>query len=127
MKTTWGTMAPPLGLKRVKIVDLLATLLSSHNDDVATAVLDSKALPVCCELFARYPFNNFLHHHVESMMTSILEWGHPALLAHLFASKQEGGCDVIGLVTEVGVDPPSTDRLTDSTHNHNSNKPPPLH
>lgn len=99
MRTTWGTMSPPLGLKRVKVVDLLATLVSSHNDAVAAAVLESGALPVCCKLFARYPFNNFLHHHVESMITSILEWGHPKLVAHLFASQEDQGCDVIGLIT----------------------------
>jgi len=99
MHATWGTMAPPLGLKRVKVVDLLATLLSSHHDTVAAAVLECGALPVCCRLFAQYPFNNFLHHHVESMMTSVLEWGHPQLVAHLLTRTEHGGCDVIGVVT----------------------------
>jgi serine/threonine-protein phosphatase 6 regulatory subunit 3 len=40
---------------------------------------------VCFKLFARYPFNNFLHHHVESMVMAILEWGHVELVAHLLA------------------------------------------
>jgi len=42
-RTTWGAMAPPLGLKRVKVVDLLATLVSSRSDAVADAVISSKA------------------------------------------------------------------------------------
>ena len=33
------------------------------------------------------------------MVTSILEWGHPGLIAHMLAPKQEGGCDFIGVVT----------------------------
>ena len=46
-------MTPPLGLKRVKVVDLLATLISSRSDAVAAKVMACGALPVCFRLFAR--------------------------------------------------------------------------
>ena len=97
-RTTWGAMSPPLGLKRVKIVDVIATLLASKHAAVADAVIACDALRTCANLFRAYPFNNFLHHHVESMVSSVLEWGHEGLLSKLFAPVDEGGCDVIGLV-----------------------------
>jgi serine/threonine-protein phosphatase 6 regulatory subunit 3 len=99
-RTTWGVMAPPLGLKRVKTVDALAVFLGSKSDAVAEAMLACDALPACFRLFHRYPFNNFLHHHVESMIDTVLEWGHPGLLARLFAPVAEGGCDVVGMIAD---------------------------
>ena len=98
-KTTWGEMTPPLGLKRVKVVDLVATLVGARSEAAAGPVVASGALPLCFELFRRYPFNNFLHHHVERMCRDVLEWGHPALLSHLFEKEEAGGCDVLGVVT----------------------------
>ena len=99
-KTPWGEMTPPLGLKRVKVVDLVATLVSARSEAVAEEIVASGALPLCVGLFRRYPFNNFLHHHVERMCRDVLEWGQPALLAHLFDREEAGGCDVVGLVTQ---------------------------
>ena len=99
-KTPWGEMTPPLGLKRVKVVDLVATLVSTRSESVAEEIVASGALPVCMSLFRRYPFNNFLHHHVERMCRDVLEWGQPSLLAHLFDREEAGGCDVVGLVTQ---------------------------
>ena len=99
-RTTWGVMAPPLGLMRVKTVDALAVFLGSKSDAVAEAMLSCDALPACFRLFHRYPFNNFLHHHVESMIDTVLEWGHPGLLERLFASVAEGGCDVVGMIAD---------------------------
>ena len=99
-RTTWGVMAPPLGLMRVKTVDALAVFLGSKSDAVAEAMLSCDALPACFRLFHRYPFNNFLHHHVESMIDTVLEWGHPGLLERLFASVDEGGCDVVGMIAD---------------------------
>ena len=90
----------PLGLKRVKVVDLVATLVSTRSESVAEEIVASGALPVCMSLFRRYPFNNFLHHHVERMCRDVLEWGQPSLLAHLFDREEAGGCDVVGLVTQ---------------------------
>ena len=99
-KTPWGEMTPPLGLKRVKVVDLVATLVSARSEAAAEPIVASGALPLCVGLFRRYPFNNFLHHHVERMCRDVLQWGHPALLAHLFEKEEAGGCDVVGVVTQ---------------------------
>jgi serine/threonine-protein phosphatase 6 regulatory subunit 3 len=99
-KTPWGEMTPPLGLKRVKVVDLVATLVSARSEAAAEPIVASGALPLCVQLFRRYPFNNFLHHHVERMCRDVLQWGHPALLAHLFEKEEAGGCDVVGVVTQ---------------------------
>ena len=107
-RTTWGALTPPLGLVRVKIADLVATLVATKRDAVAEAVIATGALASCADLFRRYPFNNFLHHHVASAIESALEWGHPALLRHLFAPRApespegagKGGVDVVGLVAD---------------------------
>ena len=107
-RTTWGALTPPLGLVRVKIADLVATLVATKRDAVADAIIATGALASCADLFRRYPFNNFLHHHVASAIESALEWGHPALLRHLFAPRApespegagKGGVDVVGLVAD---------------------------
>ena len=97
-KTTWGEMTPPLGLKRVKVVDLVATLVCTRDEKVIEQLFSTNALPKCVELFKLYPFNNFLHHHCERFIRDILEWGEPRMLSHLFAEENAGGCDVVGLV-----------------------------
>ena len=107
-RTTWGALTPPLGLVREKIADLVATLVATKRDAVADAIIATGALASCADLFRRYPFNNFLHHHVASAIESALEWGHPALLRHLFAPRApespegagKGGVDVVGLVAD---------------------------
>ena len=34
------------------------------------------------------------------MIDTVLEWGHPGLLERLFASVDEGGCDVVGMIAD---------------------------
>ncbi len=97
-RTPWGTIAPPLGVRRVKIVDMIATIVGCENDAAATRILDTGALVKCAELFVRYPFNNFLHHHFENAVAAILDWGHPALVSHLFASRADGGVDLVDVI-----------------------------
>ena len=107
-RTTWGTITPPLGMRRVKIVDMIATIVGCKDDAAATRILETGALVKCAELFVRYPFNNFLHHHFENAVAAILDWGHPALVSHLFASRADGGVDLVGVI----VDSPRTAETT---------------
>ena len=97
-RTPWGTITPPLGVRRVKIVDMIATIVGCKNDAAATRILETGALVKCAELFVRYPFNNFLHHHFENAVAAILDWGHPALVSHLFASRADGGVDLVDVI-----------------------------
>ena len=97
-RTTWGTITPPLGMRRVKIVDMIATIVGCKDDAAATRILETGALVKCAELFVRYPFNNFLHHHFENAVAAILDWGHPALVSHLFASRADGGVDLVDVI-----------------------------
>lgn len=107
-RTTWGTITPPLGMRRVKIVDMIATLVGCKNEAVAAKVLETRALRKCADLFVAYPFNNFLHHHFENAVVGILEWGHPGLLTHLFTSAEDGGVDLVGVLTGAGRDVETT-------------------
>jgi len=97
-KTPWGEQTPPLGLKRVKVCDLIATLVCCRDVNVTSALIATGALTKLTVLFAKYPFNNFLHHHIERCIVDALEWGDLALLEHVFESVENGGCDVIGMV-----------------------------
>lgn len=45
--------------------------------------------------FGRYPYNNFLHHHVENIITSCLESKNSSLLEHLLHH-----CDFVGKIIQ---------------------------
>lgn len=49
------------------------------------------ALFNCC----RYPFNNFLHHHVESIIISCLDSKSSSLIEHLLRE-----CDFVGKIIQ---------------------------
>ena len=49
----------------------------------------------CGAIFFRYPYNNFLHHHVENVILSCLESKNSQVLDHLFSE-----CNLIGSILE---------------------------
>ena len=54
MKTPWGLLTPPLGLRRLKVVDILATLVRAKSDRVAEVVIRlGKAVQVDIRLTPR--------------------------------------------------------------------------
>lgn len=51
------------------------------------------------QLCLRYPYNNFLHHHVENVILSCLESKNSQLVDHLFSE-----CNLIGSILEAEKD-----------------------
>lgn len=50
--------------------------------------------------YSRYPYNNALHHHVESIIYSCLETKSSAIVDHLFID-----CDLIGKILQAEKNP----------------------
>lgn len=108
LRTTWGSLAPPLGNTRLHVVKLLASALSA-NDAALTQellaldvpntmlvlgakgrgvgggggttpgeLLRASLCPHPQDLFFHYVFNNFLHAQVEVCVSTMLSSGPPA-------------------------------------------------
>jgi hypothetical protein len=67
-----------------KIVEFIAVLLRTNSDGARKELVSSGAIQLLLKLFFDYPFNNILHHQVESIVSSCLESNNQALLDHLF-------------------------------------------
>lgn len=93
LPTTYGELRPPLGKHRLKIVEFIAVLLKTGNEVAEKELVSSGTIQRVLDLFFEYPFNNALHHHVESIIFSCLESKNNAIVDHLF---QE-----CGLVTKI--------------------------
>jgi serine/threonine-protein phosphatase 6 regulatory subunit 3 len=99
-ETPYGLLAPPLGRARLKVVELLAVLLQVGDEAADGALIAAGALALVMELFARYPFNNLLHHQLFNMLAGVMARASPAMVAHAF-----GACGLVawlsGLPAEV--------------------------
>ncbi|XVE79766.1 hypothetical protein DITRI_Ditri14bG0082900 [Diplodiscus trichospermus] len=91
LPTTYGELRPPLGKHRLKIVEFIAVLLRTGNEAAEKELVSSGTIQRVLDLFFEYPYNNALHHHVESITLSCLESKSDAIIDHLL---QE--CDLIG-------------------------------
>ncbi|KAJ6408756.1 hypothetical protein OIU84_008452 [Salix udensis] len=91
LPTTYGELKPPLGKHRLKIVEFIAVLLRTGNEATEMELVSSSTIKRILDLFFEYPYNNALHHHVESIIMSCLETKSDAMVDHLL---QE--CDLIG-------------------------------
>lgn len=83
-ETPYGLLAPPLGSSRLKITELLATLVRQAEESAEHALVQSDAFALCMEIFGRYPFNNLLHHNVASMLLAALAHMSDSILQHIF-------------------------------------------
>ncbi|KAK7404738.1 hypothetical protein VNO78_05694 [Psophocarpus tetragonolobus] len=91
LPTTYGELRPPLGKHRLKIVEFIAVLLKSGNEVAEKELANSGTIQRIIDLFFEYPYNNSLHHHVESVITSCLESKSNAMIDHLLRD-----CDLVG-------------------------------
>eukprot|EP01018_Ginkgo_biloba_P018105 Gb_14287 [translate_table: standard] len=91
LPTTYGELQPPLGMHRLKIVEFIAVLLRSTSEVSRHELVRLGAIQRVIKLFFDYPFNNALHHHVESIIYSCLDSNSTLLIDHLFQD-----CDLIG-------------------------------
>ncbi|KAE9620558.1 putative SIT4 phosphatase-associated protein family [Lupinus albus] len=91
LPTTYGELKPPLGRHRLKIVDFIAVLIKTGNEVAENELVNSGTIRRVIDLFFEYPYNNALHHHVESILLSCLESKTHVIVDHLLPE-----CDLIG-------------------------------
>ncbi|XP_073309780.1 uncharacterized protein [Primulina huaijiensis] len=95
LPTTYGELRPPLRKYRLKVVEFLAVLLKTGNEVAEKELVSSGAIQRVLDLFFEYPYNNALHHHVESIVYCCLESKNSAILDHLFLE-----CNLVGKVLQ---------------------------
>ncbi|GJN26423.1 hypothetical protein PR202_gb14351 [Eleusine coracana subsp. coracana] len=83
LPTTYGSLQPPLGKHRLKIVEFISVLLSIGSEAAEKQLIQLGAIKHAIDLFFEYPFNNFLHHHVENIIVSCLESKQDHLIGHV--------------------------------------------
>ncbi|KAL0698649.1 hypothetical protein Bca4012_054771 [Brassica carinata] len=98
--TTYGKLQPPLGKHRLKIVEFISVLLTVSSEAAEKEIIRLGVVKRVLDLFFEYPYNNFLHHHVENVILSCLESKNSQLLDHLLNE-----CNLIGSVLEADKDP----------------------
>ncbi|KAG6681905.1 hypothetical protein I3842_13G112700 [Carya illinoinensis] len=100
LPTTYGELRPPLGKHRLKIVEFIAVLWKTANDSAENELVSSGTIRRVIDLFFEYPFNNSLHHHVESIILSCLESKSDGIVNHLLRE-----CDLIGKILQTDKHP----------------------
>ncbi|CAN6465463.1 unnamed protein product [Victoria cruziana] len=93
LPTTYGKLQPPLGKHRLKIVEFISILLTAGSEAAEKELVKLGALQRVLDLFFKYPFNNFLHHHVENILVSCLESKKIIFIEHLFQD-----CNLVGKI-----------------------------
>ncbi|XP_010557326.1 PREDICTED: serine/threonine-protein phosphatase 6 regulatory subunit 3-like [Tarenaya hassleriana] len=118
LPTTYGELKPPLGKHRLKIVEFVAGLLKTGNDVAEKNLVSSGTIKRIFDLFFEYPYNNALHHQVESIILSCLENKNDAMVNHILRE-----CDLIGRIISSDKNPVLSDD-NQPTVPANGKKPP---
>ncbi|KAH0893246.1 hypothetical protein HID58_055675, partial [Brassica napus] len=100
LPTTYGQLRPPLGSHRLKIVEFIAVLLKTRSEATGKVLATSGAIRRVLDLFFEYPYNNALHHQVESIIVSCLESKNEEMIDHLLRE-----CDLIGKILKIEKQP----------------------
>ncbi|THU44059.1 hypothetical protein C4D60_Mb02t03370 [Musa balbisiana] len=93
LQTTYGKLQPPLGKHRLKIVEFISVLLTIGSEAAEKELTQLGAIKHVIDLFFEYPYNNFLHHHVENVVGSCLESKRTLLVEHILHD-----CDLAGKI-----------------------------
>ncbi|GMP71703.1 hypothetical protein CsSME_00030006 [Camellia sinensis var. sinensis] len=93
--TTYGKLQPPLGKHRLKIIEFISVLATVSSEAVEKELICLGAVKCILDLFFEYPFNNFLHHHVEHIIMSCLESKNSSFIEHLLHD-----CNLVGRILE---------------------------
>ncbi|KAI4343093.1 hypothetical protein MLD38_027636 [Melastoma candidum] len=96
LPTTYGKLHPPLGKHRLKIVEFIAVLVNVGGQAMEQELIHLEVVPRILGLFFEYPFNNFLHHHIDSIIITCLESKNAALIEYIL-----GDCNLIGKIIDV--------------------------
>ncbi|KAG5393425.1 hypothetical protein IGI04_023388 [Brassica rapa subsp. trilocularis] len=100
LPTSYGQLRPPLGSQRLKIVEFIAVLLKTRSEATGKVLATSGAVRRVLDLFFEYPYNNALHHQVESIIVSCLESKYEEMIDHLLRE-----CDLIGKILKIEKQP----------------------
>nr|VDC66704.1 unnamed protein product [Brassica rapa] len=100
LPTSYGQLRPPLGSQRLKIVEFIAVLLKTRSEATGKVLATSGAVRRVLDLFFEYPYNNALHHQVESILVSCLESKYEEMIDHLLRE-----CDLIGKILKIEKQP----------------------
>ncbi|KAG2598858.1 hypothetical protein PVAP13_5KG402400 [Panicum virgatum] len=93
LPTPYGYLRPPLGKHRLKIVEFISVLLTIGSETAEKELIRQSAIKRSIDLFFEYPYNNFLHHHVENIIVSCLEGKRTELIEHVL-----NDCDTVGKI-----------------------------
>ncbi|KAL0310515.1 UNVERIFIED_CONTAM: Serine/threonine-protein phosphatase 6 regulatory subunit [Sesamum angustifolium] len=93
--TTYGKLQPPLGKHRLKIIEFISVLVAVSSEVAERELIRLGAVKRILELFFQYPYNNFLHHHVENVVYSCLGSKNAQFIEHLLCE-----CNLIGKILE---------------------------
>ncbi|KAL6333095.1 hypothetical protein AAG906_028278 [Vitis piasezkii] len=93
--TTYGKLQPPLGKHRLKIVEFISVLPTIGSEAAEKELIRLGAIQQILDLFFKYPYNNFMHHHVENIIVSCLESKNRPLIEHLLRE-----CNLVGKILE---------------------------
>ncbi|KAJ4915156.1 SIT4 phosphatase-associated family protein [Raphanus sativus] len=91
LPTTYGELRPPLGKHRLKIVEFIAVLLRTGSEAAQKELVSSGIIKRTLDLFFEYPYNNALHHQVETIILSCLENKSDLMVNHILRE-----CNMIG-------------------------------
>jgi hypothetical protein len=83
--TSFGTLDPPLGEMRLRVIEFVSTLFHIRSEHVETEVVKSGVLAVITDLFFQYEFNNLLHNLFLKIISYILAGECVNLKKSLFA------------------------------------------
>ncbi|CAK9133500.1 unnamed protein product [Ilex paraguariensis] len=93
--TTYGKLQPPVGKHRLKIIEFISVLMTVGSEAAEKELIHLGAVKCILELFFEYPYNNFLHHHVEQIIESCLESKNATLIEHLLHD-----CNLVGKILD---------------------------
>ncbi|XP_034231929.1 serine/threonine-protein phosphatase 6 regulatory subunit 3 isoform X2 [Thrips palmi] len=73
VKTTVGTLDPPLGNTRLQVARLIAALIATNSPVMNQELANLGTIDVLLNLFFKYQWNNFLHTQVEQCVSAALK------------------------------------------------------
>lgn len=81
---TTGKLDPPLGQNRLKILEVIYSLISLKNEEVDAKMIELGVLPTVLDLFFKYEWHNFLHNLVKNLFEVIITGGSRAIKEAIF-------------------------------------------
>jgi serine/threonine-protein phosphatase 6 regulatory subunit 3 len=83
MKSQYKTEGKSLGMRRLKLVELVVILIQTRQDEVDAELISARVLPLCVGLFFEFEWSNMLHSLVEAIIINVVESGSTELQSSL--------------------------------------------